>query len=80
MIIGHRLENECVGVDEIYEFDVFFCFFLLCGLFFDCSLIDQFVCMKEGFGQVKISVNSSVCVCVCASMICQPVSGKITAG
>lgn len=76
MIIGHRLENECIGVDEIYEFDVFFFFFLLCGLFFDCSLIDQFVCMKEGFGQVKISVNSSVC----ASMICQPVSGKITAG
>lgn len=72
MIISHRLENECIGVDEIYEFDVFFFiliyfFFLLCGLFFDCSLIDQFVCMKEGFGQVKISVNSSVCVCVCVN-------------
>lgn len=23
--------------------------------------------MKEGFGQVKISVNSSVCVCVCVN-------------
>lgn len=44
VIISHRLDIECIRVDEIYERDNFF---------FDCTLMNWLVCISGGVGSGK---------------------------